>query len=165
MIGSSAFLDSNVLDAESVSAYLNFDMVGMLEDNALIVQGLGSSSDWAGYLERNNIMAGFDLALLEDPYVPTDAMAFYLADIPILAFFTGLHEHYHRPSDQADNLNYNGLARIAKFGQAVVDDLHVADPVGFESVAMSSSQMAAGRGFSVTLGTIPDYASEGGASN
>lgn len=161
LIGSSAFLDSNVLDTESVSAYLNFDMVGMLEDNALIVQGLGSSSDWAGYLERNNIMAGFDLTLLEDPYVPTDAMAFYLADIPILAFFTGLHEHYHRPSDQADNLNYNGLARIATFGQTVVDDLHVAEPVGFESVAMSSSQMAAGRGFSVTLGTIPDYASEG----
>ncbi len=161
LIGSSAFLDSNALEDASVSAYLNFDMVGMLEDNALIVQGLGSSTDWARYLERNNVMAGFDLTLLEDPYVPTDAMAFYLADIPVLAFFTGLHDHYHRPSDKPDNLNYDGLARIAEFGQGVLADLHQAEPVEFQSVAMSSSQMAAGRGFSVTLGTIPDYASEG----
>ena len=161
LIGSSAFVDSGALDTDSVSAYLNFDMVGMLENNALIVQGLGSSPEWAGYLERNNVMAGFDLSLLEDPYVPTDAMTFYLADIPILAFFTGLHEHYHRPSDQPDNLNYEGLARIAQLGQAVIEDLHAAPPVEFESVAMSSSQMAAGRGFSVTLGTIPDYADEG----
>jgi S1-C subfamily serine protease len=53
------------------------------------------------------------------------------------------------------------LARIAQLGQAVLEDLHAAPPVEFESVAMSSSQMAAGRGFSVTLGTIPDYADEG----
>lgn len=160
LIGSSAFVESDAIDMEQVSGYLNFDMVGMLDDNSLILQGLGSSPDWTPMIERKNILAGFDLVLQEDPYVPTDGMAVYQADVPILCFFTGIHDHYHRPSDDAENLNYAGMTRIADMAKAIVLEMHDAEPLSFQSVEMAQSQMGAARGFSVTLGTIPDYASQ-----
>ena len=160
LIGSSAFVESGAIDMAQVSGYLNFDMVGMLDDNTLILQGLGSSPDWTPIIERKNILAGFDLVLQEDPYVPTDGMAVYQADVPILCFFTGIHDHYHRPTDDAQNLNYEGMVRIADMAKAMILDMHDAEPLAFQSVEMAQSQMGAARGFSVTLGTIPDYASQ-----
>ena len=41
----------------------------------------------------------------------------------MLNFFTGAHEDYHRPTDTAEKLNYEGLERIAKFAQQIVLDL------------------------------------------
>jgi Tol biopolymer transport system component len=160
LIGSSAFVESDAIDMEQVSGYLNFDMVGMLDDNSLILQGLGSSPDWTPMIERKNVLAGFDLVLQEDPYVPTDGMAVYQADVPILCFFTGIHDHYHRPSDDAENLNYAGMTRITDMAKAMVLEMHDAEPLTFQSVEMTESQMGASRGFSVTLGTIPDYANQ-----
>lgn len=160
LIGSSAFVESEAIDMAQVSGYLNFDMVGMLDDNTLILQGLGSSPDWTPIIERKNILAGFDLVLQEDPYVPTDGMAIYQADVPILCFFTGIHDYYHRPTDDAQNLNYEGMVRIAEMAKAMILDMHDSEPLTFQSVEMAQSQMGAARGFSVTLGTIPDYASQ-----
>src|SRR5205809_110446 len=74
-------------------------------------------------LEKRNVAAGFALTLQEDPYLPTDVTSFYPKRIPVLNFFTGSHDDYHRPSDTADKLDYDGLARIAKFARAIIEDV------------------------------------------
>ena len=163
LIGSSDFAqtDANgLLPMEDVAAYLNFDMVGMLNENQLILQGLGSSDAWRPVIEKKNVLAGFNLSLTDDPYVPTDAMALYQAGVPVLSVFTGLHDHYHMPSDVPENLNYEGMKRIADFGLQILMEMNEDEAPVYEEVALNQAREGAMRGFSVYLGTIPDYASQ-----
>ena len=103
--------------------------------------------------------AGFDLVLQDDPYLPTDVTAFYPRGVPVLSFFTGSHEDYNRPSDDAGTLDYEGLARIAEFARALVGDI-IADRVFLDYVKVAAVRSQAGRRTErkVLLGTIPDYA-------
>ncbi len=160
LVGSHKLAADSVINMKNVEAYINFDMVGRLKDNKLILQGLGSSSAWKKMIEKRNVAAGFNLTLQDDPYVPTDAMSLYQAGVPVLAIFTGIHDDYHRPSDDADKIDYAGMERIAKFAQGIVEELLKADKIDFLKVEMSKSMSAGSKGFSVYLGTIPDYVAE-----
>jgi Tol biopolymer transport system component len=160
LIGSTHFAEKPVVPLASVVAYVNFDMVGRLRDNKLTLQGVGSSSSWKRLIEKRNVAAGFSLVLQDDPYLPTDTTPFYPKNVPVLAFFTGSHEQYHRPADDTATLNYDGLERVTKFARALVIDLvKEASRPDYQKV-----ERAAGGGSRETLraylGTIPDYASE-----
>ena len=52
--------------------------------------------------------------------------SFYPKRIPVLNFFTGSHDDYHRTTDTSDKINYEGLERIAKFARAIVQDVATA---------------------------------------
>ncbi len=123
LIGSAAFCEHPPVPFGKIVAYVNADMVGRLRENKLTVQGVGSSHAWRKLLEKRNVAAGFNLTLQDDPYLPTDATSFYVKNIPVLNFFTGAHDDYHRPTDTAEKLNYEGLERIAKFSQQIITDL------------------------------------------
>ncbi len=146
--------------ADLVSAYLNMDMVGRLEDR-LVASGLGSSDIWPREIERRNAVIGLPIVTTSDSYLPTDATAFYLSGVPILSLFTGAHEDYHTPRDTADKLNYEGLRDIARFVALVARSrvLEAEEPVYLE-VARPEGQSNR-RMSNVFLGTIPDYAQEG----
>ncbi len=146
---------------EELAAYVNFDMVGRSRDNKLIVQAVGTASAWPSLIERSNVPVGFDITLQDDPNVPTDSSAFNQAEVPTPAFFTGSHENYHRPSDDADTLNYGDLARVAQLGALVVHKVaNLAEAPEF--IAVASTTTGAGDRDSVRAftGTIPDYASD-----
>ena len=147
--------------AELVSAYLNMDMVGRLEDK-VILSGLGSSDIWRREIERRNAVIGLPIVTSERSYLPTDATAFYLADVPILAAFTGAHDAYHTPADTAEMLNYEGLRDIARFMALVARSLaQTAREPAYIEVAEPAGR-GSRRTTDVFLGTIPDYAAEGG---
>lgn len=161
LMGSAYFIQHPPIDLKKVDAYLNFDMVGRLKDNKLIMQGIGSSTEWKRILEKKNVAAGFNLILQDDPYVPTDAMSLYQGEVPVLCFFTGIHDDYHRPTDTADKIDYDGMQRIATFAANITKELLKTDVnLPYAKVAMSQSQSEASRGFTVYLGTIPDYTAE-----
>ena len=160
LVGSTRFAEDYRDSLGEAVAYINFDMVGRLRDNRLVLQGVGSSDSWTGLIESKNVAAGFDLALQEDPYLPTDAMVFYNRDIPILNFFTGSHEDYHRPTDTPDRINYQGLHDISEFARRLVLDL-----AGREEAPAFVKVDARDTGgnrerLRVYLGTIPDYVAE-----
>ncbi len=160
LIGSAAFVEHPPVTLTQIVAYLNFDMVGRLRDNKLILQGVGSSPVWRRMIEKRNVSAGFNLVLQDDPYQPTDVTSFYPKGIPVLSFFTGSHDDYHRPTDDADKLDYPGLERITRFARSVALDLaRTKDRVEFAKV---ERQGTGGNrdNLRVYLGTIPDYASE-----
>ncbi|MEL7267535.1 MAG: M20/M25/M40 family metallo-hydrolase, partial [Planctomycetota bacterium] len=116
-----------------VSAYLNLDMVGRLEEK-LIVQGTGSSPAWEPLVQRRNVPVGLQLRL--DPSaarLPTDAASFVAREVPILAAFTGVHEDYHTPRDTPEKLNYEGAAKIARLFALIARDVLTSDtPPNFE---------------------------------
>ena len=161
LIGSSRFVEEPPLPLENIVAYFNFDMVGRLRDNKLSLQGVGSSGVWRGIIERRNVPAGFDLSLLDDPYLPTDSTAFYPKGIPILSFFTGSHEDYNRPTDDPDTLDYQGMARIAKFGAAIVNDVVSKDErPDYAEVQATTAGGGDRDSLRAYLGTIPDYTTD-----
>ena len=120
LVGSAAFATTAPVPLDAIAAYLNFDMVGRMQDNKLTVQAAGSSPSWGRILEQANVSAGFDLAVQEDPYQPTDVATFNAASIPSLSFFTGTHADYHKPSDTPDKIDYEDLDRVAGFAAAIV---------------------------------------------
>src|SRR4051794_1934127 len=158
IIGSTAFCEKPPVPLEKIAAYVNADMVGRLRDNKLTLQGVGSSHAWRKLIEKRNVAAGFNLTLQDDPYLPTDVTSFYTKNVPVLNFFTGAHEDYHRPTDTADKINYEGLERIAKFSEQLVLDLAQAPERPDLAKVERTSQEAGGREtLRAYLGTIPDY--------
>lgn len=161
LIGSSRFAEDPPVPLSNIVAYINFDMVGRLRDNRLSLQGLGSSSGWRRLLERLNIAAGFNLALQDDPYLPTDVTAFYPRGVPVLSFFTGSHEDYHRPTDDPPKIDYQGLERIATFAHRLIADLARTNArPDYVKIARSDAPSGSRENLRAYLGTIPDYTTE-----
>jgi hypothetical protein len=161
LVGSNAFVTSPPMPIDQIAAYLNFDMVGRMQDNRLIVQAAGTSPSWGRLLERANVAAGFDLAVQPDPYQPSDVASFNLAGVPSLFFFTGSHVDYHKPSDTAEKINYEDLDRIVTMAASLVRTVADTDEAPqFTKVDQPVSRGASLAGVRVTTGTIPDYATE-----
>ena len=160
LLGSAAFAEGPPLPREQMVAYLNFDMVGRLRDNKLILQGADSSDAWRRIIERRNVLAGFALSVQGDPYLPTDSTSFYTRGVPTLSFFTGLHDAYHRPEDDTETLDFDAMQRIADFGTTLVRDLAAAEAAPTYAKLEPASNMGGRERLRVYLGTIPDYAQE-----
>lgn len=159
-LGSSHFVQDPPLPLERVVAVMNFDMIGRLRENRLVVGGAGTSPVFKPLLQRANT-EGLDLALGEDGYGASDHAVFYAQGVPVLFFFTGAHEDYHRPGDTPDKILYGGEARVLRFAARTAQALlALPERPAYVRVAPPPGE-AAGRGFRVYLGTIPDYAGEG----
>ncbi|MFM1768437.1 MAG: hypothetical protein RJA22_966 [Verrucomicrobiota bacterium] len=160
LLGSAHFAEHPPIPLSNITAYVNFDMVGRLRENRLNLQGVGSSDSWRRRIEKRNVAAGFQLVLQDDPYLPTDTTSFYPKGIPVLNFFTGSHDDYHRPTDKPETVNFEGLERITRFAEGLLLDLLVAGPRPAH-VAVARSEAGGGReSLRAYLGTIPDYATE-----
>ena len=161
LVGSNAFVTTPPVPLNQVAAYVNFDMVGRMQENKLIVQGTGSSPVWGRLLERANVTAGFDLVVQPDPYLPTDSASFNQAGVVTLNFTTGAHADYHKPSDTSDRINYEDLDRIVVMAASVTRMAADAEEAPlFTKVDQPASRGGTIAGLRVTTGTIPDYATE-----
>ena len=161
LLGSAAFVKAAPVPIDVIAAYLNFDMVGRMQDNKLFVQATGTSAAWPRVLERSNVIAGFDLVLQGDPHQPTDVATFNQAGVPSLNFFTGAHVDYHRPTDTADKIDYVGLDRVAAFAADIAARLDAVEtPPAFVEVKQPAATRPSRAGARVFTGTIPDYASD-----
>ena len=159
-LGSSHFAKGFKKD-HNIEAYFNMDMVGRLKDR-LYVQGLGSGKQWTGMVEKVAAQTDLPLVVQDDPYLPTDSMALYMAGIPTANLFTGSHIDYHTPRDIPESINYEGEVKTLFVLKGLVDILEAlpAHSVTYEKVASSNNKLE-GRTFRVYLGTIPDYSQEG----
>ncbi len=161
LIGSNAFATKPPLPLDQVEAYLNFDMVGRMQDNKLTIQATGTSAAWPKLIEQTNVAAGFDLLLQPDPYQPTDVATFNSASVPSLAFFTGTHADYHKPTDTADKIDYEDLDRVVDMAVAIVTRLeNMTDAPQFTKVEQKMDSGGGRAGVRVFTGTIPDYSTE-----
>jgi C-terminal processing protease CtpA/Prc len=136
---------------------LNMDMVGrMREDKTLSISGTGTAPIWGQVLNSNN--PGFKLVLSESGVGPSDHTSFYLQDIPVLHFFTGQHEDYHKPSDDFEKLNYEGMEMITDYILSVIYDLDDDAKLAFRKTKNESEETPR---FKVALGVMPDYLYDG----
>jgi Zn-dependent M28 family amino/carboxypeptidase len=160
LVGSRMFVEDPPVPIDQIAAYLNFDMIGRMQENRLIVQATGTSPMWGRVLERANVAAGFNLVVQPDPYQPTDVANFNQAAVASLSFSTGAHTDYHKPSDTADRINYDDLDRIVGLAASVVRTIADADEAPTFTKVDQPVSRGSVAGVRVTTGTIPDYATE-----
>lgn len=157
LLGSNYFAKNPTLSLSKVNYMLNMDMVGRLrEDKTLSVSGTGTAPLWNQVLHSTN--PGFKLVLQEAGVGPSDHTSFYLQDIPVLHFFTGQHEDYHKPSDDAEKLNYEGMQRITDYIEAIILEVNKAPKMTFKKTKNESEEVPR---FKVGLGVVPDYLFDG----
>ncbi len=157
LLGSTRFSEVPTVPLDRISAYVNFDMVGRLRDNRLIVQGVGSSPRWPALLEKKNVSAGFRLEIQSEPMFYTDIFPFYKSEIPTLSFFTGVHEEYNRPADKAATLDYDGMMRVGSFAKRIVLDLAAGERPIYTKADAPEERIAPTTSDRPYLGTVPDY--------
>ena len=97
----------------------------------------------------------FALRLSEDGFGPSDHSSFYARRVPVLFFFTGSHEDYHKPSDTADRVNYEGEAQILGLVRDIVYRLQGADTR--PTYATAKAEANTRTTFRISLGTVPSY--------
>jgi hypothetical protein len=161
LLGSGEFVRGGSLPVDELAAYVNFDMVGRMRDNKLVLQATGTSSVWPRLIEQANVVVGFDLQVSEDPYLPTDVTSFNHAGVPSVNFFTGSHKEYHRPADRADLINYEDLERVVELGALLTQKIEgLETKPDFIKVARSRQEGGSRDTVRVFTGTIPDYATQ-----
>ncbi len=157
LLGSNYFVKNPTIDIKKANYMINMDMVGRLKaDSTLAVYGVGTSPRFKQSLMANNTR--FKLIEKESGVGPSDHTSFYLSDIPVLHFFTGQHEDYHKPGDDSDKLNYEGMEAISNYIFDVISDLDKAGKLQFRKTKNESEETPR---FKVGLGVIPDYMFDG----
>lgn len=161
LFGSKYFVEHPTIDLSKVDYMLNMDMVGRLNDSSHVITigGYGTSPEWgtlfASSSSKNYLQPKFD----SSGTGPSDHTSFYRKDIPVLFFFTGLHKDYHRPTDIADNINYEGELQVVKYIYSLVEQENGKSKLAFTKTRETQTTTSAR--FSVTLGIMPDYTFSG----
>lgn len=157
LLGSNYFVKNPTIDTKKANYMINMDMVGRLKaDSTLAAYGVGTSPILKQTLRAHN--ESFNLIQKESGIGPSDHTSFYNADIPVLHFFTGQHEDYHKPSDDFDKLNYTGMQTIANYIFTIISDLDDNGKLPFRKTKNESEDVPR---FKVGLGVIPDYLFDG----
>lgn len=165
LYGSKYFTEHPTIDLKTVNYMINMDMVGRLNDSSkvLTIGGYGTSPAWAKVISNGNVPegtgknAGTGIVVRTDSSGtgPSDHTSFYRKDIPVLFYFTGLHTDYHKPSDDADKINYTGEALIIRHMLGVIQGLNAEPRLAF--LKTREAQTSTSARFSVSMGIMPDY--------
>jgi len=166
--GSARFVAEPPVALERVVAMLNLDMVGRVVDDRLTVFGFGTAAEWDEVVDAANasLEAPLSIGKAPDGYGPSDHASFYGEGIPVLHFFSNTHADYHRPTDDWNKINAEGLERVAALTAAVTRRLAAggADAVALTPIEQEQPSPAGGAspssssssGYGPYLGTIPD---------
>lgn len=123
LIGSEYYVNHPRFELAKTVAMLNLDMVGRLQDNVLTVYGTGTAREFDDLLTRSNEKLGFDIKRQPEGVGPSDHQSFFLKGIPVYHFFSGFHPDYHRPSDDFDKINVEGLSKIVDMVVFLTDNI------------------------------------------
>ena len=159
LFGSKYFTDHPTVDLGTVNYMINMDMVGRLNDSThgLAIGGYGTSPAWNQLIDTSHKY--FKVKLDSSGTGPSDHTSFYRKNIPVLFFFTGTHSDYHKPSDDADKINYNGELQVIKYIYNIIKSANDRDRLAF---AKTREAAATGKSsFKVSLGIMPDYTFSG----
>ena len=153
LIGSKYWTNHPTFPLKEIEFMINSDMVGRLRENRLQLSGTGTAVEWDGILDSP--ILGLDLKKDPAGVGPSDQTSFYYKDIPVLHLFTGTHNDYHKPTDDAEKINYKGMAKLTSLVYTIT--ARSANYEGLNFQRTTSSEQKTTPNFSVTLGVIPDY--------
>ena len=166
LFGSKYFTEHPTVDLNTINYMINMDMVGRLNDSThlITVGGYGTSPSWEQiyHLSEKKKLYANDLAFHFDSSGtgPSDHTSFYLKNIPVLFYFTGLHQDYHKPTDDDDKINYLGEMNVVKHIMSVIETENK-QKTKLAFTKTRETQTTTSARFSVTMGIMPDYSFDG----
>ena len=166
LFGSKYFTENSTIDLKTVNYMINMDMVGRLNDSTKVITigGYGTSPEWPNVISKEyfnlpnkvkKTVPSLIIKIDSSGTGPSDHTSFYRKDIPVLFYFTGLHTDYHKPSDDADKINYNGEQVIIQHILSTIESLNDKQKLAFTKTRETQTTTSAR--FSVSMGIMPDY--------
>jgi len=156
LLGSEYLVNHLPFPVQDAITMINMDMIGRLKDSSLIVYGTGTSSNWKEILNKDNDY-GFKLTFNDEGFGPSDHSSFYGKKIPVLFFFTGTHEDYHKPSDDADKINFDGEREVLEYVYKVAMNIDE-NPERPDYLLVEKKESGEMFTRKVYVGTVPDFA-------
>jgi hypothetical protein len=158
LLGSNFFINNPTIDKTSINYMINMDMIGRLgKEKVLLIGGVGTSSLFETAINEVKKPV-LKIKTEKSGAGSSDHMSFYNAGVPVLSFFTGQHEDYHKPSDDAHLINYSGMQSVVEYIYFLIGNL---DKKGKQEFIKTQDNTPSARTFSVTLGVMPDYLYDG----
>lgn len=160
LVGSKRFTERVEFDSSKIQAMINMDMIGRLKDSThkIQVSGIGTSPVFGDIVQRLKPQQ-LNISIDSSGTGPTDHTSFYLKNIPVLSFFTGQHKDYHKPTDDAEFINYEGEVVVLEYIKQILIELAAIQKPDFTKTV--SKDQGKRSPFKVTLGIMPDYTYEG----
>ena len=161
LFGSAQYVNQPLYPLENTVAMLNMDMVGRLRDDKLIIQGVDTATEFGPIIDKLNESAGFKLTKQPGGNGPSDHASFYPRNIPVMHYFTDLHDDYHRPSDDTEKVNFSGLERVAQLVAQSAEAIAALDARPTYVAVQAPLFIAGGparAGDRPYFGSIPDFA-------
>jgi hypothetical protein len=161
LFGSKYYTEHPTIDLAKANYMINLDMVGRLNDSSKTINigGYGTSPAWGTLFSAIGADQNFLNKYDSSGTGPSDHTSFYRKDIPVLFFFTGTHSDYHRPSDDADKINYTGEYRVVKYIYKIIEATNNKGKLAFSKTR--ETQSVGPVRLNVTMGIMPDYAYSG----
>jgi hypothetical protein len=161
LLGSAHFTNHPLIPLEQIVTMINLDMIGRMKESTLVVEGVGTSAQWEELLWKENPDTVLKLKLKSDGYGPSDHASFYAKGIPVLFFFTNLHEDYHRPSDIWQKIHYPEEEMVVRYASRVITSIaHLLEKPQYIATKAPTAPGGGGRSSRVSLGVVPDFAEE-----
>lgn len=160
LFGSSNFVNHPTIPLKNVMTMINMDMIGRLNNDRLLIGGVGTSPGFKPWLEDLSKPEHLRIEYSESGYDSSDHMSFNAKRVPVLFFFSGLHSDYHKPSDTADKINAAGAVRILSLVYLTMDKIS-SSPVRLEYAEVQQPQRngsnSSGSGYGPYFGSVPDF--------
>jgi hypothetical protein len=154
LLGSSYFVNHPTVP--NITAMINMDMIGRLNNDRLFVGGVGTSPNFKPWLEEMNKSIHLQLDYSDSGYGASDHTSFNAKKIPVLFFFSGLHTDYHKPSDTADKINATGATKVLSLVYMMMD--RIANERGsLKYVEVQEPKTPSGGSYSTYFGSVPDF--------
>jgi hypothetical protein len=158
LLGSAYYVDHPAFPNGKTVAMLNLDMVGRLNEDKLIIQGVDTAKEFSPLIDRLNADFGFKITRQKGGHGPSDHTSFYTKNIPVMHFFTGTHKDYHRPTDDFDKINVPGMRRVATMVAEAAMSLATGEKPTYVKIEPAKQ---GGGGDRPYVGTVPDFSGEG----
>ena len=114
LLGSEHWAEQPTVALRRVRLAVNLDMVGRLRNERLEVSGTRTAAGLRRLVAAQNRDIGLKLDFTWDVADNSDHYSFFKRSIPFLMFHTGLHKDYHRPSDDVERVNFQGMQRVSR---------------------------------------------------
>ena len=162
LLGSKYYAENPVRNISNTAMMVNMDMIGRLNDNPVILGGVGSSGIFENIIadacENHTLDIETNMGGME--FGRSDHASFYRENIPVLFFFTGAHEDYHKPTDDWDKIDYHGEKEVLDFIYDLIIDVSQLEEKPAFAEIKTNTVNDHNPVFKVTFGIIPAYGSQ-----
>jgi Tol biopolymer transport system component len=164
LLGSAHWAERPTVDLDrAVVGVVNLDMIGRLGEDGVALDGVASAAEFPDMVKEANAPLGLKIGMTAGAMSGrSDHATFLHRGTPALHLFTGAHTDYHKPSDDADKLNTEGMVKVAALAENLVRALADREAKVAYVKPKPASQPAISAGSGAWLGTIPSYGQDSG---